>query len=506
MRGILTLPILSGLLVVQPAPELVVSVGHAGAPSHAAFVGSYLATAEWSNVGLIDLESGLTVAHLPQGSLVMAIEASPSGEILAVGSCDHRIQLWDVRSRRVVRRLSLEQECAESVSFSPDGALLAMGGYGCCSGKGLQVWDVRTGELARVLAGEAKIRHVVFGGNGLWVAGIDDGGRASLFEWPSGRELRTIAGFVDSGSPEAGVITSPDGAYFGWFGFESGVRVWDVVSGEEVPPIGRRAREGRGRWSGSLITTAAFLDDGRLACVNDEDEMVAMRLPKGPREKRRLAKRETEFFGDVGVVQPQSWIRIREDGAVIAGSRDTRTVVWDVARARLFEPTAPALVYPSSLSWSRSGIVAWTDVQSGAQGWDDRSAQHVRFGDADSIAFRPDGRQFAVGGYSSMTIFDVASHRPVASSSSVSSTGTAVAFSPDGSRLAFASPVRGFDLFDANLRFRQPSPCSRNLQRSNREHSAPMAGRSPPASAAPSIAARLAGGRGGVGPRGHARL
>jgi WD40 repeat protein len=52
--------------------------------------------------------------------LVQAIEASPSGELVAVGSCDHSIKLWDVNTRALVRHFTLTQECAESLSFSPD--------------------------------------------------------------------------------------------------------------------------------------------------------------------------------------------------------------------------------------------------------------------------------------------------------------------------------------------------------------------------------------------------
>jgi hypothetical protein len=69
------------------APELVISAGLSGAPQHAAFVGHYLATAAWSNVAIIDLPDGRTVGHLPQGALVLAMEANPAGDLLSVGSC-----------------------------------------------------------------------------------------------------------------------------------------------------------------------------------------------------------------------------------------------------------------------------------------------------------------------------------------------------------------------------------------------------------------------------------
>src|SRR5512143_2785370 len=130
---LLTLPVLAVLVSTQGTPELVISVGHAGAPSYAVFAGGYLATASWSNVALIDLSSGLAISHLPQGSLVDALESSPAGDLLAVGTCDHSIRLWDVRARTVRSRIGLSQECAETLSFSPDGAFLATGAYGCCS-------------------------------------------------------------------------------------------------------------------------------------------------------------------------------------------------------------------------------------------------------------------------------------------------------------------------------------------------------------------------------------
>jgi WD40 repeat protein len=466
MRTLLALPLLTSLLGVQTAPEPVVSVGHAGAPSHAAFVGNYLATATWSNVALIDLSTGLTVSHLPQGSLVLALEASPAGDLLAVGACDHAIQLWNVRSRTLVRRFALTQECAESLAFSPDGAFLATGAYGCCSsGKGLQVWDVRSGKLVRELAQGSGIRRVVFSGDGRWVGGVDDKGKATLFEWPSGRQLRTYEGLEQPGYSGSTAIASRDGRYLAWLG--SGLRVWDVSSGREIllpgarvvnvhdkPPNGPERR-----WTEQRVTADApeFLDDGRLAFVNDGEQMVVMRLPDGPHQLVSLAKVEFDIRGDVGIMRPQSWLKIRRDGQSVAGSRDSRTVVWDIAAARIRELTAPAVTSPTSLQWSRTGVVAWADLESGVRGWDDRLGKPADFGEeidsASSLVFRPDGARLAVSDGWSMYILDVASRRTLASRELPPATETGVAFSPDGSQLAFE--FEGFSAFDSNLRPRR---------------------------------------------------
>ena len=465
MRLLLALPVLAGLLVGEVVPQLVVSVGHAGAPSHATFVGSYLATAQWSNVAIIDLGSGLAVGNLPQGSIVQALAASPSGNLLAVGSCGHAIRLWDVRSRALVRRIDLKQECAESLSFSPDGVYLATGAYGCSSDNGLQVWDVRSGKLKQWLVPGSGIRHVVFGGDGRWLAGVDDKGKATVFEWPSGRQLRTYQGLSQPGYSGSTAIASRDGRYLAWLG--SGLRVWDIRSGGEVSLPGERqvsvrdmAREGPERqWTEQHVMAAAveFLDDGRLAYV-DGEQMFVRHLPDGPQETIALPRAETEWLGDVGLTKPQSWLTIRRDGLLLAGSRESRTVVWDVASARLQELTAPALTLPTSLRWSRSGIVAWAGLASGLQGWDDRSGRPVDLGNnktATGLAFRPDGTRLAVSGVMSMQVLDLASHRVVTERELPPSSKRGIAYSPDGSQLAFASATEGFGVFDGRQRLQR---------------------------------------------------
>ena len=93
-------------------------------------------------------------------------------------------------------------------------------------------------------------------------------------------------------------------------------------------------------------------------------------------------------------------------------------------------------------------------LDSGVRGWDDRTARPANFGPGldggTSLAVRPDGNWVAAGGLSSIYVLDVAKRRIVASRKLEPSPGTAIAFSPDGSRVAFARP-QGFDIFDGSL-------------------------------------------------------
>jgi WD40 repeat protein len=450
MRRFLAVPFLAVVLSAQAQPAMVVSVGHAGAPSHAAFAGGHLATASASNVALIDLSTGLTIAHLPQAGLVMAIEANPAGDLIAVGTCGHSAQLWDVKSRSPLRRIALKQECAESLSFSPDGALLATGAYGCCSGGGLQIWDVRTGALTRELATGSGIRSVLFSRDGRWLVGVDDKGRATVFEWPSGRQLRTFDGLDGAGASESAALSSPDGKYFAWLGSRE-LQVWDMTTGTQIALPGARSvtisdrpRNGPERtWTEQQVTASAaeFLSDGRLAYV-DDDRLLILTLPNGPMQELPLEQPKTEWLGHVGITQSPSWLRIRRDGRTIAGTNDSRTILWDVAATKLRDLTSPALTDARSLEWSRSGVVAWGDFQSGVRAWSDRSGEPVDLGTdvdfAEALAFHPNGQRLAVSDSSSVHILDVQRRRSVRSLEVPPTTRTGIAFSPDGARLVNA--------------------------------------------------------------------
>jgi len=94
-----------------------------------------------SSVRLYDCETSRETQLVGHRDFVSGLAFAPDGRLLATGSMDGTIRLWDTASGRESARLSGHMQETTDVAFSPDGATLAS----VSRGESLKLWHLPTG-------------------------------------------------------------------------------------------------------------------------------------------------------------------------------------------------------------------------------------------------------------------------------------------------------------------------------------------------------------------------
>ncbi len=144
---------------------------------------------------------------------------SPDGSLLAVGFRVSEIKLWDVRTQREVAELPGNTSQINAVAFSPDGTILAYGGW---IDVDIILWDVTNRKQSATLEGASP---VVFSPDGTILAAQATDRTIILWDVASRDKIIAFSGPSDANS----LAFSPDGTILvsGSF-FDCTITLWDM--------------------------------------------------------------------------------------------------------------------------------------------------------------------------------------------------------------------------------------------------------------------------------------
>jgi WD40 repeat protein len=396
--------------------------------------------------GVSPRASQLWTGHA-NGAKVVAFRGD--GKILAVAFGSGSVNLWDVTTGHLLATLESpghDPSEAASLSFSPDGTMLASAGS---LASAVTVWDVASRKTLTTLDGpESGVHAIAFSHDGRWLASTGgdrvvrlwetqhwrpvrqpNGGLGCLAFSPDDRLLATCgrdrAGLWDVGEPEliaslqqhgeqvGTVLFSPEGAYLASASYGRDVAVWDVrarkpVGIYQVPP--EPGNEFAFGTHGKELRVFAFSPDGTILATGGAGKS----------------------FGE--------------------GGRRGDLVLWDFARSGKATPLEGHRSRLAAVAFSPDGRQLAAADSGEALLWDLRtgSVRPLRQEkNALCLAFNPKGTKLAVGDGDDVMLWDLTSnHSPVVLHGHTFPV-RAILFSPDGKTLVsgtFDGTVRFWDL------------------------------------------------------------
>ena len=170
---------------------------------------------------------------------VYSVSFSHDGMLVASGSGDNTIKLWELSSGRNVATLRGHADLVQCVAFSPDGASI----LSCSADKSTRLWAVGSGaEVRRFVRHSSSVNTVSFSPHGDFILSGSCAERdakrrcvrGSLMLWET-QTGRMLAEFTGHNSSVVAVTFSPSGRFALSGSLDKTLKLWDVSEWTQRP-------------------------------------------------------------------------------------------------------------------------------------------------------------------------------------------------------------------------------------------------------------------------------
>jgi WD40 repeat protein/serine/threonine protein kinase len=206
-----------------------------------------------------DLATGKSIRTFPgDSSTIWSVAFDAKGTKLATGTGFWRVMLWDLKTGEGTRLLD-HKASVWSVAFSPDGKLIASGS----GDKTTKISDAETGNLIHNLPDHTDfVYSVAFTPDGKSLVSGSKDKKITIVDVATGRLLKTLEGHGDQ---VRSVAVSPDGKTIVSGSYDQSIKIWNLETGDLIRSIKGHSDD---------VVSVAISPDGKFIASGSKDKTI----------------------------------------------------------------------------------------------------------------------------------------------------------------------------------------------------------------------------------------
>ena len=338
---------------------------HTGAVGGIAFSpdGKILAIgSEDQTIILWDVDAGsikhTAIKHILQGHTdsVTSVSFSPDGKTLASGSVDNTIRFWDIETGTPVKTFKESEVDVTQILFSPNGQFILSWGKGDAK---ILLWDVNTGKYKQIDDQTYRRISVCFSPDGNTIAAAHEDHTIDFFDTVTGEHNKRIVGhnFQDltySMGSFAELTLSPDGTKLVSMNFDRSINLCDITSGQcrlLIPHSPSYGNLNRFLFSLDSNILAGIYSDGFIG-LWDANTGKEQHLS----ERIRFYKKNRQLLRDINLLEREFGIAFSPDSQILASASSDHSIqLLDTTTGDIRHSLKGHTARVESLSFSSNG-------------------------------------------------------------------------------------------------------------------------------------------------------